>query len=88
MSFMIGQFATQNCYQGKFGDEIASDQFGAHVMIHPKKNYPGMHIKLSGYQDNLFHQYSMQTLDCRQKRSHQLIQVLHGSFRYYCYYYI
>ena len=42
-----GQFDTQNCYQGKFGDEIASDQFGGQVMLHPRKNHPGMKSNIS-----------------------------------------
>ena len=28
------QHATQSCFQGRFGEEIGSDQFGAHIMIH------------------------------------------------------
>ena len=29
-----GQFATQTCFQGRFGEEIGSAQFGAAVMFH------------------------------------------------------
>lgn len=29
-----GEFATQTCLQGKFGEEIGSDQFGGCVMFH------------------------------------------------------
>ncbi|XP_033758550.1 fibrocystin-L-like [Pecten maximus] len=32
--FDTGEFATQTCFQGRFGDETGSDQFGAHVMMH------------------------------------------------------
>jgi hypothetical protein len=30
-----GEFATQTCFQGRFGEEIGSDQFGIQVMLHP-----------------------------------------------------
>lgn len=30
------QFATQTCFNGRYGDEIGSDQFGATVMIFGK----------------------------------------------------
>lgn len=29
-----GEFATQTCFQGKFGEEIGSDQFGGCIMFH------------------------------------------------------
>ena len=29
-----GEYATQICFQGKFGEELGSDQFGAQIMIH------------------------------------------------------
>ncbi|XP_004431348.1 PREDICTED: fibrocystin-L [Ceratotherium simum simum] len=32
--FDIGEFATQTCLQGKFGEEIGSDQFGGCIMFH------------------------------------------------------
>lgn len=36
---LTGEFATQTCFQGRFGDEVGSDQFGAHVIIHsPEKD--------------------------------------------------
>lgn len=34
--FFPGQFATQSCFNGKFGEEIGSDQFGATVMLFGK----------------------------------------------------
>lgn len=37
--FDNGEFATQTCFQGRFGEEIGSDQFGAAIMLHPK--HPG-----------------------------------------------
>ncbi|XP_068231985.1 fibrocystin-L-like [Palaemon carinicauda] len=35
-NFNPGQFATQQCFQGKFGQETSSDMFGATVMLCPK----------------------------------------------------
>ena len=32
--FDTGEFATQTCFQGRFGEEIGSDQFGVQIMIH------------------------------------------------------
>ncbi|CAL1525941.1 unnamed protein product, partial [Lymnaea stagnalis] len=32
--FNTGEFATQTCFQGRFGEELGSDQFGAQIMIH------------------------------------------------------
>lgn len=32
--FAPGQFQTQTCFQGKFGEEIGSDEFGVQIMIH------------------------------------------------------
>ncbi|XP_064634221.1 fibrocystin-L-like [Lineus longissimus] len=32
--FHSGEFATQTCFQGRFGEEMGSDQFGAHILIH------------------------------------------------------
>ena len=34
--FDNGEFATQTCFQGRFGDELGSDEFGACIMVHPK----------------------------------------------------
>ncbi|KAF5901267.1 fibrocystin-L isoform X1, partial [Clarias magur] len=39
--FDPGEFATQTCFQGRFGEEIGSDQFGGCIMFHapqPGKN--------------------------------------------------
>ena len=37
--FSPGQFQTQTCFQGKFGEEVGSDEFGVQIMIHaPKKD--------------------------------------------------
>ena len=37
--FAPGQFQTQTCFQGKFGEEIGSDEFGVQIMIHaPEKS--------------------------------------------------
>ena len=32
--FDPGQFSTQNCFDGNFGDEQGSDQFGVQIMVH------------------------------------------------------
>ncbi len=29
---MLGEFATQTCFMGRYGEEIGSDQFGATIM--------------------------------------------------------
>uniref|UniRef100_A0A3P8VH65 PKHD1 like 1, tandem duplicate 2 n=1 Tax=Cynoglossus semilaevis TaxID=244447 RepID=A0A3P8VH65_CYNSE len=37
--FNTGEFATQTCFQGRFGEEVGSDQFGACIMMHaPRPN--------------------------------------------------
>ncbi|XP_026156055.1 fibrocystin-L-like [Mastacembelus armatus] len=37
--FDTGEFATQTCFQGRFGQEVGSDQFGGCIMFHsPKPN--------------------------------------------------
>ena len=28
------QFATQSCFEGRYGDERGSDQFGVQIMVH------------------------------------------------------
>lgn len=32
--FEPGQFQTQTCFQGKFGEEVGGDEFGVQIMIH------------------------------------------------------
>ncbi|KAM4026998.1 fibrocystin-L isoform 2-T2 [Anomaloglossus baeobatrachus] len=32
--FDTGEFATQTCFQGRFGEEVGSDQFGGCIMFH------------------------------------------------------
>ncbi|KAH9512877.1 Fibrocystin-L, partial [Bulinus truncatus] len=32
--FDPGEFATQTCFQGRFGEELGSDQFGGQIMVH------------------------------------------------------
>ncbi|XP_065144791.1 fibrocystin-L-like [Paramisgurnus dabryanus] len=32
--FNTGEFAVQTCYQGRFGEEVGSDEFGGCIMIH------------------------------------------------------
>uniref|UniRef100_W5KUJ5 PKHD1 like 1, tandem duplicate 2 n=1 Tax=Astyanax mexicanus TaxID=7994 RepID=W5KUJ5_ASTMX len=37
--FNTGEFATQTCFQGRFGEEVGSDQFGGCIMFHaPRPN--------------------------------------------------
>ncbi|CAH1789358.1 unnamed protein product [Owenia fusiformis] len=37
--FNPGEFVTQTCFQGRFGEEMGNDQFGAQIMIHaPEKD--------------------------------------------------
>uniref|UniRef100_A0A8D3BAM2 PKHD1 like 1, tandem duplicate 2 n=1 Tax=Scophthalmus maximus TaxID=52904 RepID=A0A8D3BAM2_SCOMX len=37
--FNTGEFATQTCFSGRFGEEVGSDQFGACIMFHaPRPN--------------------------------------------------
>ena len=31
---ILGEFATQTCFQGRFGEEMGSDEFGAQIMLH------------------------------------------------------
>ncbi len=36
---LTGEFATQTCFQGRFGEEVGSDQFGGCIMFHaPQPN--------------------------------------------------
>ncbi|XP_074659740.1 fibrocystin-L-like [Tubulanus polymorphus] len=32
--FDTGQFAVQTCFQGRYGEEMGSDMYGAHIMFH------------------------------------------------------
>ncbi|XP_038580507.1 PKHD1 like 1, tandem duplicate 1 [Micropterus salmoides] len=37
--FNTGEFATQTCFQGRFGEEVGSDEFGGCIMFHaPRPN--------------------------------------------------
>lgn len=40
--FDPGQFATQNCFDGNFGEERGSDQFGVQIMIHSHQHSQGL----------------------------------------------
>uniref|UniRef100_A0A3B3X637 G8 domain-containing protein n=1 Tax=Poecilia mexicana TaxID=48701 RepID=A0A3B3X637_9TELE len=42
--FNTGEFATQTCFQGRFGEEIGSDQFGGCIMFHAPR--PGENLAL------------------------------------------
>ena len=37
-NFEPDEMATQNCFSGKFGEEVGSDQFGGCIMVHPKND--------------------------------------------------
>jgi hypothetical protein len=41
-NFEPGQFQTQTCFLGKFGQEPASDEFGVQIMIHAPRKSAGM----------------------------------------------
>ncbi|ESO84871.1 hypothetical protein LOTGIDRAFT_131466, partial [Lottia gigantea] len=62
--FDTGEFATQTCFQGRFGEEMGSDQFGAQIIMHPPRrdedlvigrlsyievNYAGQAFRLGRY---------------------------------------
>ena len=36
----VGEFADQTCFQGNFGEEIGSDQYGAQVMLSAATYHP------------------------------------------------
>eukprot|EP00062_Callorhinchus_milii_P017054 gi/632969110/ref/XP_007900907.1/ PREDICTED: LOW QUALITY PROTEIN: fibrocystin-L [Callorhinchus milii] len=40
--FNMGQFAVQTCFQGRFGEEIGSDQFGGCIMFHAPRPSSGL----------------------------------------------
>ncbi|MED6281140.1 Fibrocystin-L, partial [Characodon lateralis] len=42
--FNTGEFATQTCFQGRFGEEIGSDQFGGCIMFHAPR--PGENLAM------------------------------------------
>uniref|UniRef100_A0A3P9KTK4 Polycystic kidney and hepatic disease 1 (autosomal recessive)-like 1 n=1 Tax=Oryzias latipes TaxID=8090 RepID=A0A3P9KTK4_ORYLA len=42
--FNTGEFATQTCFQGRFGEEVGSDQFGGCIMFHAPR--PGENLAI------------------------------------------
>ncbi|XP_078395885.1 PKHD1 like 1, tandem duplicate 1 [Cetorhinus maximus] len=40
--FDTGEFATQTCFQGRFGEELGSDQFGGCIMFHTPRPSEGL----------------------------------------------
>ena len=34
VKILTGEFAIQTCFQGRFGEELGSDQFGGAIMVH------------------------------------------------------
>ncbi|KAM9824037.1 PKHD1 like 1, tandem duplicate 1 [Neosynchiropus ocellatus] len=47
--FDTGEFATQTCFQGRFGEEMGSDQFGACIMFHAPRPNENLAIGRIGY---------------------------------------
>ena len=39
---LIGEFVTQTCFQGRFGEETGSDQFGSQIIIHAPRKDEGL----------------------------------------------
>lgn len=39
-----GEFTTQTCFQGRFGEEVGSDQFGGCIMFHAPR--PGENLAI------------------------------------------
>ncbi|XP_078617899.1 fibrocystin-L-like [Branchiostoma floridae x Branchiostoma japonicum] len=35
--FDTGEFATQTCFQGRFGEEVGTDEFGSQIMLHGRE---------------------------------------------------
>ena len=43
-----GEFSTQTCFQGRFGAETGSDQYGAHILAHaPEMDTQAAVVRLS-----------------------------------------
>ncbi|XP_067833370.1 fibrocystin-L-like [Heptranchias perlo] len=42
--FDTGEFATQTCFQGRFGEEIGSDQYGGCIMFHAPRPSAGLAV--------------------------------------------
>ncbi|KAM8882915.1 PKHD1 like 1, tandem duplicate 1 [Synchiropus picturatus] len=47
--FDTGEFATQTCFQGRFGEEIGSDQFGGCIMFHAPRPNENLAVGRIGY---------------------------------------
>ncbi|XP_024153621.1 PKHD1 like 1, tandem duplicate 1 isoform X2 [Oryzias melastigma] len=52
--FNTGEFATQTCFQGRFGEEVGSDQFGGCIMFHAPRPSENLAIGRLEYVE-LFH---------------------------------
>ncbi|KAJ8389419.1 hypothetical protein AAFF_G00119570 [Aldrovandia affinis] len=52
--FNTGEFATQTCFQGRFGEEIGSDQFGGCIMFHAPRPSENLAVGRIEYVE-LFH---------------------------------
>ena len=42
LHMLSGQFATQTCFQGRFGEELGSEQFGAQIIMHAPRPDEGL----------------------------------------------
>ncbi|XP_061122944.1 PKHD1 like 1, tandem duplicate 1 [Syngnathus typhle] len=42
--FNTGEFSTQTCFQGKFGEEVGSDEFGVGIMFHAPRPSEGLAV--------------------------------------------
>ncbi|XP_019623376.1 PREDICTED: fibrocystin-L-like [Branchiostoma belcheri] len=40
--FDTGEFATQTCFQGRFGEEVGTDEFGSHIILHGREMNKGL----------------------------------------------
>nr|XP_061786823.1 fibrocystin-L-like [Nerophis lumbriciformis] len=52
--FNTGEFTTQTCFQGRFGEEVGSDQFGACIMLHAPRPSENLAVGRLSYLE-LFH---------------------------------
>ncbi|KAI7798957.1 putative fibrocystin-L, partial [Triplophysa rosa] len=52
--FNTGEFAVQTCFQGRFGEEVGSDEFGGCIMFHPPQPNQNLSIGRIEYVE-IFH---------------------------------
>lgn len=72
-----GEFATQTCFQGRFGEEAGSDQFGGCIMFHAPRPNENLAIGRLEYVEVIGFQISFQkrlgSQDVNNKTLHQLL---------------